>query len=82
MAHKKDIYDYVLEVATYYLGPAAPRFIDRQILNHLQKRPDQLNLKDLPTLIDWARAALSLLTENTAEVEEFTSRLQVLTKER
>ncbi len=67
-------------MTTDYLGPAARRFIDRQIENHLDKKPDDLTVKDLLSLVDWIRVAVSLLTEDTKLVKEFTGRLLSLTK--
>lgn len=74
-----DLYAEVIAVTSDYLGPAAPRFIDRQIANHLSKIPGQLTPKDMPVLINWMRSALALLTEDSKIVSEFTERLRDLT---
>jgi hypothetical protein len=60
----ENVYDNVIRVTTEYLGPAAQRFIDRQIQNHLQKDPTELTAADLPVLIDWSKIALALLTDD------------------
>lgn len=63
-----------------YLGPAADRFIIRQVQNHLHKEPQELSYEDLQQLIDWIRVAVSLLTEDSAMVEEYIHRLEILTE--
>lgn len=79
MNHDTTLYKRVIEVTEDYLGPAAQRFVDRQITNHLDKSPQQLSTQDLPTLIDWTKAAIALLTEDTKLVKEFSTRLKLLT---
>jgi hypothetical protein len=74
----KYLYDRVIEVTTDYLGPAAERFIDRQVQNHLQKQPTELKEEDLQKLIDWIRVAVSVLTDDSSLVREYTARLQAL----
>ena len=40
------LYDKVVRITHVYLGPAADRFIARQVENHLHKEPEQLSLDD------------------------------------
>lgn len=75
-----DLYLQVVRVTHVYLGPAADRFIARQVRNHLHKEPERLSKADLHKLIDWIRVAVSLITEDSAIVEEYTARLERLTK--
>lgn len=77
---KTSLYDSVIQITTDYLGPAAGRFIDRQIENHLQKQPQDLRKKDLDVLINWSKVAIALLTEDKAVVDEFSRRLAKLGK--
>lgn len=72
------LYEQVVRATNVYLGPAADRFIVRQIQNHLNKPPEQMTSRDLVKLIDWIRVAMSLLTEDTAVVEEYTEKLHQL----
>jgi hypothetical protein len=72
------LYERVVKITHVYLGPAADRFIARQVQNHLHKAPAQLSQDDLLNLIDWIRVAVSLLTENSEIVEEYTAQLQRL----
>lgn len=70
------VYQRVVEVTHIYLGPAADRFIDRQVQNHIHKEPGKLTLEDLEKLIDWIRVAVSLLTDDSEIVEEYVIQLQ------
>lgn len=72
------ILDEVLEISQDYLGPAAERFLDRQILTHLKKSPEKLTENDLKSLIDWLKLSLALLTENTGLVEDYVQRLTLV----
>ncbi len=72
------LYDQVVGITRVYLGPAAERFIGRQVENHLHKSPEELSKSDLMGLIDWIKAVVSLITEDNAIVEEYTSELQKL----
>jgi hypothetical protein len=72
------LYQQVISVTHVYLGPAADRFIARQVQNHLHKSPDDLSPHDLLLLIDWIRVAVSLLTEDSEIVEEYASQLHRL----
>jgi hypothetical protein len=74
------LYDRVVQVTHVYLGPAADRFIARQVQSHLHKEPEKLSNRDLLKLIDWIRVAVSLLTEDSATIEEYTQQLELLTK--
>lgn len=75
-----NLYTKVVRVTHVYLGPAAERFIDRQVRNHLHKRPQDLSREDLDKLIDWIRVAVSLITEDSEIVEEYTEQLTKLVK--
>lgn len=70
------IYQQVVSVTHVYLGPAAERFIARQVQNHLHKAPDDLTESDLVQLIDWIKVVVSLLTQDEAIVEEYTAELR------
>jgi len=72
------IYDQVVRVTHVYLGPAADRFIARQVENHLHKAPQELSQTDLAGLIDWIKVVVSLLTEDDEIIEEYTDELKKL----
>jgi hypothetical protein len=76
MATKRaPIYQQVVDIVADYLGPAASRFIDRHIQNHLHKPSDKLEMSDLPVLIDWIRISMAFLTEDRTMIDELTHRL-------
>lgn len=70
------VYQRVVEITHIYLGPAADRFIDRQVQNHIHKDPSKLTTEDLEHLIDWIRVAVSLLTDDSEIVEEYVTQLK------
>jgi hypothetical protein len=72
------LYQQVVRVTHVYLGPAADRFIARQVQNHLHKPAEELSQTDLLKLIDWIRIAVSVLTEDSEIVEEYTLQLERL----
>lgn len=76
MVARASIKDEVVAISRDYLGPAAERFIDRQITTHLQKDPSAINRKDLIKLIDWIKLAFALLTDDDALVNEYIRRLR------
>ncbi len=77
-SNSTSLYDQLVRVTHVYLGPAADRFIARQVQNHLNKPPDQLSKEDLRRLIDWIQVAVSLLTEDSEIVEEYAAQLSKL----
>jgi hypothetical protein len=78
MAAKQDLYNSIVGVTEDYLGPAARRFIDRQIQNHLEKSPEELTKHDMPTLVDWVRVSFAFLTDDRQLIDELTKRLRSL----
>jgi hypothetical protein len=74
-----NFYERVVKVTYTYLGPAADRFVARQIVSHLGKKPEELTGNDLPELIDWIRLAMGFLTQDKQIVDDYINRLQALT---
>ena len=70
------IKDQVLKISEDYLGPAAERFIDRQVSTHLNKSPEKLTRDDVRELIDWLKLSLTILTDDRKIIEEYVSRLK------
>ncbi len=77
-AVRDNLYDKVVRVTYDYLGPAADRFVTRQIRNHLQKEPEHLKKSDLKSLIDWIKIAMSLLSNDDRLVARYVAELQEL----
>lgn len=72
------LYDEVVRITYDYLGPAADRFVVRQIRNHLQKDPAQLQRKDLQQLIDWIQLAMRIITDDSRVVDRYIADLDAL----
>jgi hypothetical protein len=75
---KTSLFDDVVTVTYDYLGPAADRFVVRQIRNHLQKDPAELRHEDLRQLIDWIRLAMRLISSDTDVVDRYITDLEYL----
>lgn len=68
-------YEQIIVITTDYLGPAAKRFVDRQIERHLQKQPDDLQRSDIQSLAIRIRSGLLVLTHDEVSVEEAFRRI-------
>ncbi len=77
---KTSLYSQVVEITQDYLGPAAERFINRQIETHIGKKPEDLTPNDLEKLVDWIKIAIALLTEDGETVDAFSNALLKLAK--
>ena len=78
MVADRTLYEEVTRIAEDYLGPAAPRFINRLITNHLHKEPEDLMKRDIKELTTWTRLAVSMITNEEETVEDFVERLRLL----
>lgn len=74
------LYQQAVTITKDYLGPAAERFISRQITFHLQKAPEQLTKKDIPQLVEWVKVSIMILTEDKKMVDDFAERMLKLKK--
>lgn len=74
-------YKSAVAIASDYLGPAAERFLRRQIEFHLNKSPDKLKKSDVPKLAEWVKVSIAILTEDHDMVDEFTKRIKKLADE-
>lgn len=72
------VYEQTVRTTRTYLGPAAERFIERQVKNHLDKEPEKLTAADIAQLIDWIRISVSFLTEDSLMIEEYIDQLRQL----
>lgn len=76
----KPLFDRVLVATTEYMGPAANRFLVRQIRAHLNKDPKDITPEDVTRLTEWISAEISLFTQDTALVDDFTRELLKVAK--
>lgn len=78
-ASKTYLYDSVVDVTRDYLGPAADRFIARQITSHLQKQPEELTRADMRKLINWLKLSMAFLTNDEELIDTYVEQLQAIT---
>ena len=76
------LYNDVVTITYEYLGPAADRFVVRQIRNHLQKDPAQLKREDLRQLIDWIQLAMRLISNDPEDVDRYVADLERIARQR
>ena len=82
MDRTNHIFNQAVQITSDYLGPAAERFIARQVAFHLHKDPQQLTAGDIPQLAEWIKVSIAILTEDREMVEEFTDRIMNLAGKR
>lgn len=73
-----NLYEDVVTITYNYLGPAADRFVARQLRNHLQKDPTELKPKDLRQLIDWIQLAMRLISNDSKTIDRYVADLETL----
>ena len=78
----EQVYRQVADITRDYLGPAADRFLSRQIAFHLKKAPEELTIKDIPRLVEWVSVSIAILTEDRQLVDDFSSRIMRLVESR
>lgn len=74
------VFEQIVELTEEYLGPAARRFVSRQIMFHLDKQPQDVAIQDIPKLIEWTKVTLSMLTEDKRMVAEYSDKMTALMK--
>jgi hypothetical protein len=77
-ANNTIFYKKVVRITHKYLGPAAERFVSRQVRHHLGKEPEHLEKHELAELIDWFSMAMAILSEDEQVVHSYTSDLRKL----
>lgn len=81
MSRRASTYRDIVSIVTDYLGPAGPRFVDRQIQSHLGKKPENITPKDVVKLIDWVKISFAFLTEDRQMIKELGDRLARIARE-
>ncbi len=72
------LYEEVVDIVTDYLGPAAERYIKRQVDFHMEKSAEELTKEDVGQMAEWVRSSLGLLTQDKKMVDECADRLVAL----
>jgi hypothetical protein len=71
-------YEKILDITKDYLGPAAGRFVNRQIVSHLKKSPEEISKGDIQMLAIRIRSGLVVLTKDSRTVDEAFHRIAAL----
>jgi Uri superfamily endonuclease len=78
---QKILYEQVVDVVYVYLGPAAQRFVDREIQSHIGKEPRDLAKSDIDKLHEWCKLAIAMMADDDKTVEEFSENLLALKRQ-
>ena len=73
------LYEEVLNLAMTYIGPAAERFVNRQIMGHLNIEKTQLAPQHLEELAKWCYISGKLIMPE-AQAQEFGEKVRALRK--
>lgn len=74
------LYSQMVAITSEYLGPAADRFLYRQVTNHLGIPPNALRKEDAKKLLTWIELAMTILINDDHVVEEYMDQLNQLTR--
>lgn len=77
----QDYYRQVVSVTEEFLGPAAERFVNRQIEFHLGKTPETIGRDDIPKLKETLSATLGLLVKDETVVAEAMRKFNLIIKD-
>lgn len=80
MPSTQKLYDQVVRISEDFLGPAGERFIRRQIETHLMIKPEELQPRHVPKLVDWMRLMFAMITNDSKIVDTFADQLLGLAK--
>jgi hypothetical protein len=78
---QNSLYEQVVSITYEYLGPAADRFVGRQIRNHLGKDSSELKQKDLRKLIEWIQLAMRLVSSDSVVIDRYIAELTSLAQD-
>ncbi|MDY6835169.1 MAG: hypothetical protein SVY53_10265 [Chloroflexota bacterium] len=71
------LYDEVVDIAKVYLGPAADKFVTRQIRTHLNIESSQLSKQHLDELAHWCNIS-GALAMSEEKAMEFSNKVKAL----
>jgi hypothetical protein len=74
-------YRQVVSITEEFLGPAAERFVNRQIEFHLGKSPETIDRNDIPRLKETLDAALGLLVKDEAVVDQAMHKFDLIAED-
>lgn len=74
-------YRQVVRVTEEYLGPAAERFVNRQIEFRLGKTPETIDRSDISKLKETLAVALGILVKDQAIVNQAMHKFDLIAKD-
>ncbi len=74
-------YRQVVRATEEYLGPAAERFVNRQIEFRLGKTPETIERSDIPKLKEAIGTALGLLVKDQEIITQAMHKIDLIAKE-
>jgi len=74
-------YQQVVRATEEFLGPAAERFVNRQIEFRLGKTPETIDKDDIPRLKETLGIALRVLVKDEAIVDQAMHKFDVIAKD-
>ncbi len=77
----QNYYQQVVSATEEFLGPAAERFVNRQIEFHLGKPPETIGRDDIPRLKETLGAALGLLVKDETVVAQAMHKFDLIVKD-
>lgn len=75
MADELNLFYKLVRATEPYLGPAAERFMTRQIENHLHKSPQSVTREDVASLVDWLAISIAHLSDDSKLVMQYKREL-------
>lgn len=73
-----ELHNKIVNIVREYLGPAAERFVDRQITFHLNKNPEEITKQDISVLVSWIGVSIGVLTGDNTQVANCVARINSL----
>ena len=72
------LYIEIVNAANDCLGASAERLISRLINIRLNKPPHDIEIEDIPELLDWAKLIIGLYTDKQQVISRFTDQMELL----
>lgn len=70
---KHSVHQQVVDCLYEYFGPAAERFVAREVKAHLHKKPEDLTADDIPKLHEWSKLAIALISDDSKDIDNFST---------
>ncbi|MCK9351703.1 MAG: hypothetical protein WCT49_01845 [Candidatus Paceibacterota bacterium] len=74
------LYEQVIRATKPFLGPVSRRFVVRHIETHLQKKPEDLSLDDIPFLAQKIVASINAITDDKKTISALHENILALVR--